>query len=221
MVEIVPAIIAKNFHELAKKIRLVEPYVNWVQLDVMDGKFAPEKTWSEPGELKNLDVSTNIEAHLMVEEPEKLIDKWLNSGAKRILVHYEALKGDLRNKIYDLRNKCEEHGVEFGLVLNLETPIKSLSLLHVTGYMLHVVQLMSIAQIGYHGHPFDEKVIHKIKALREKYPDVKISVDGGINLQNAKLVVEAGTDILIVGSTIFNSQDIGRTIEHLKAQDKT
>jgi ribulose-phosphate 3-epimerase len=265
MAEIVPAIIAKSFEELEKKIRLVEPYVNWVQLDVMDGKFAPEKSWPyichpelisgsrgnvqempkqanpERGRrvrhdriklLKELNAKLNLEAHLMIEEPEKEIDKWLESGVKRILVHYEALaneKGKSKNeqvprrrdeklklKIKNLIKKCDVRNVELGIVLNLETPIDVLEKLHVTGFMPHVIQLMSIAQIGYHGHPFDEKVIPKIRALKERRFGVKIAVDGGINKETAKLVLGAGADILVVGSAIFENENIEETIKELK-----
>ncbi len=199
MIEIVPAIIAKNFDELEKKIKLIEPYacpepgrgINWVQLDVMDGKFAPEKTGYQPEDLKKLDTKANLEVHLMIERPEKEIDRWINSGAKRILVHVEAIREDLRVKIYELRKKCDEKGVGLGVALKLETPIDVADdfiefLNHKSSF---VIQLMSIAQIGYHGYPFDEKVIPKIRALKERYPNVKRAVDGGINKETAKMAL--------------------------------
>ena len=261
MAEIVPAIIAKDFEELKDKIKKVEPFVNWVQLDVMDGKFAPEKTWpyichpelvsgSQNGRempkqvrhdriklLKELNTKLNLEAHLMVEEPEKEIGRWLESGVKRILVHYEAIKNDLRRTIYDLRKKCNEHGVELGLVLNLETPIDVLNDLSeffpprdFDGELsrtadpsraenhksLFLIQLMSIAQIGYHGHYFDEKVIPKIKALKERCSCVKIAVDGGINKETAKMALSAGADILVAGSAIFNNGNIEVAVKDLR-----
>jgi ribulose-phosphate 3-epimerase len=242
MAEIIPAIIAKTFSELEEKIKLVEPYVNWVQLDVMDGKFAPQKIGYQPEDLKKLDTVLNLEAHLMISEPEKAIDGWLNSGVKRILVHWEALAneklktksekpqlkisgeaGDFFAKGEQIKNffdKCNKKGVGFGIVLNLETPIEVLDLLRVSSYMLHVVQLMSIGKIGSHGQPFDEKVIHKIGILKQKWPDVKISVDGGLNNQNILAAAEVGADNLVVGSAIFQSQDIGKTIQELENKFK-
>lgn len=218
IVEIVPAIIAKNFEELERKIRQVEPYVKSVQIDIMDGIFVSNKTWNNPEELKNIKTNLEIEAHLMVEDVVGEAEKWLNSGVKRILAHWEAMTEDLRFKIYELRKKIQEKGIEFGIVLNLETPINVLSdFSSIINYQLLIIQLMSIAKIGAHGYPFSEEVIPKIKALREKYPDVKISVDGGINLENAKRVKEAGADILVVGSTIFESKDIGKIINGLKS----
>lgn len=219
MIEIIPAIIAKSFDELKEKIKLVEPYVKSVQIDIMDGIFVSEKTWNSPKELKNISANLEIEAHLMVEDAESEVDRWLGSGVKRILIHYEALAGDLRFTIYDLREKLEKKGIEFGLVLNLETPISVLdefSELFLNLKSSIVIQLMSIAQIGSHGQPFDEKVIPKIRALREWHPSVKIQADGGINAENAKQVAEAGADILVIGSAIFGSENVGGAIEELK-----
>jgi ribulose-phosphate 3-epimerase len=195
----------------------------------MDGKFAPEETWpystgSDPTELKNLKQNFNLEAHLMIEEPEKIIDKWINSGVKRILVHVESLisklktqNSNLQLKCQNLANRCKERDIEFGLVLNLETSIEVLDdLVFIIHNSKFIIQLMSIAQIGYHGHPFDEKVIHKIKALREKYPDVKIAVDGGVNESTARKTTEAGADILVVGSAIFDSENVENAIKRLE-----
>lgn len=234
MPEIIPAIIAKSFNELQEKIKIVEPYVKSVQIDVMDGVFAREKNWNEPMELKNINTNLKLEVHLMVEDVEQEIEKWVNSGVKRILAHYEAIisNSKVKNeqvpcereqnsksqlKIQKLIDMCRRCGVEFGIVLNLETPLEVLDQI---AFIIHdssfIIQLMSIAKIGYHGEPFDERVIPKIKALREKYSDVKISVDGGINLENARQVIDAGADVLVIGSAIFGSKDAEKTIKEFK-----
>lgn len=240
MIEIIPAIIAKSFDELKEKIKLVEPHVQSVQIDIMDGIFVPEKTWphnnchpefvsgsmemlkqveNEFSASKQYDGGLDIEIHLIVEDAGGEIERWLDSGVKRILAHYEALKGDLRFTIHDLREKLAKKEIEFGVVLNLETPIDVLKkfLNYKSSF---VIQLMSIAKIGEYGQPFDGRVIPKIRALREMFPDVKISVDGGINIENVKQVAEAGADILVVGSAIFNNKDIGGAIEELKNRIK-
>src|SRR3989338_58093 len=94
MTEILPAIIVNNFKELEEKIKLVEPYVKWVHIDVMDGKFTPQTSWpySEGAiaDLLKLDTKLNIEIHLMIDKPEKTIDVWIASSAKRFLIHYES-----------------------------------------------------------------------------------------------------------------------------------
>jgi ribulose-phosphate 3-epimerase len=81
--------------------------------------------------------------------------------------------------------------------------------------MFYAVQLMSIEKIGAHGYPFSENVIPKIKALRQKFPGVKIEVDGGINMENAKKLSDAGADVLVVGSAIFSSENVEKIIKEL------
>jgi ribulose-phosphate 3-epimerase len=226
MPEIVPAIIAKDFNELKEKIKLVEPYVEAVQLDVMDGIFAPNKTWDEPDDLEKIKTKLIFEAHLMIEKPQTVTERWLESKVKRIILHWEALEKIHGHEmtpyktasrpgfpVIDLVEEAHRHNKELGIAINLKTPISALD-----SFIndIDAVQFMGIAQIGFHGHPFEEKVIPKIIALRAKYRDVKIEVDGGINSQNAKKIAQAGADILVVGSSVFESGDVGEAINKLK-----
>ncbi|MBI4708725.1 MAG: hypothetical protein HY764_00795 [Candidatus Portnoybacteria bacterium] len=209
--EIVPAIIAKNFQELEGKIKLIEPYVSRAQLDISDGKFTKEETWSNPEELKKLNTNLSLEAHLMISEPEKVIDGWISSGVKRILIHFESTE-----KIEEIYKKIKAAGLEMGLVLALQTPISVLGNLPIPAKDLAIVQLMGISEIGFYGHPFDERVISKIFSLRAQYPDIEIAVDGGINKETASKAIGASADILISGSAIFGAGDVGQAIEELK-----
>lgn len=219
LIEIVPAIIARDFSELQMKVKLVEPYacpepdrgINWVQLDVMDDKFTPQITDYQPEDLKKLNTKLNLEAHLMIFKPEKAISRWIASGVKRILIHVEST-----NETEVIIKKIKHAGLEAGIVLNLETPIENIDNIQYPISNIQVIQLMAIEKIGYHGHPFDEQVIPKIRSLRARYLDVKIAVDGGINNQTAKKLIQAGADILVVGSAVFRSRDIGKTIYSLK-----
>ncbi|HLA25790.1 MAG TPA: hypothetical protein VJ028_01360, partial [Patescibacteria group bacterium] len=115
-----------------------------------------------------------------------------------------------------------DSGKSSGIALKLETPLWVVDFLSetllATRYSLTSIQLMSISEIGYHGHPFEEKVLERIKTLREKYPDVTISVDGGVSLDNAPKILSAGADNLLVGSAIFKSDDIRETLD--KFNDK-
>ena len=86
MINVIPAIIASNIQEVQEKIKLVESYVDWIQIDVVDGIFAPNNTWNNPEELKNIETKCLIEAHLMIYNAEENIDNWVESGAKRIVV---------------------------------------------------------------------------------------------------------------------------------------
>lgn len=219
MPEVIPAIIPKDFQELQQKIKLVEPYVypepgrgvQWVQLDISDGKFTTMKSWSSPEDLKQIDTKLNLEAHLMISEPEKRIERWINSGVKRILIHYESTE-----HLAEIIKKIKDAGLEAGVVLNLQTPISILDELQIVPSDLQVIQLMGISEIGYYSHPFSDRVIPKIFSLKVKFDNVKIAVDGGINAETAKKVAQAGADILVAGSAIFGAQDIGKAIEELK-----
>ena len=89
--EIIPSILVNSFEEFDKKIRVVESHVKWVQLDIADGNFAPNKTWGDPSQLRDYNTEVLIEVHLMVSEPEKIIDEWLIvRSVRRIYFHYEA-----------------------------------------------------------------------------------------------------------------------------------
>ena len=214
---IIPAIIAKDFEELQSKLAKIDGLVSWAQIDVMDGVFVPPTTWREPKDLDNLKTAINLEAHLMVNKPENIIDGWLNSPVRRVLLHYESTK---HAQIEKLIEKILASGKEAGIALKLQTPLFVLnSLIQNSKFKIRVIQLMSISEIGYHGHPFEEKVLDRIKTLREKYPDVIISVDGGVSLENAPKILSAGADNLLVGSTIFKSDDIGETIKKFRDID--
>lgn len=210
MPEVIPAILAKTYQEVEEKIRKVEPYVRWVQIDVVDGIFAPNITWSNPEELDASKFSVNIEADLMIAEPEKYIAEWISAGVKRILVHIEAL--DNKEKITELSIKTRQAEVEFGLSLNPETQIE-----RVIPFisLVNAVLLLGVRP-GFGGQRFEDKVLDKIAVLRSKFPALLIEVDGGINLDTGKKCVEAGADVLVAGSYIFGSGNVKMAIEELR-----
>jgi ribulose-phosphate 3-epimerase len=225
MVEIIPAIIAKDFNELKAKIKLVEPFVRTVQIDVMDGVFVSNLTWNNPIELETLETNLMLEAHLMVENPHRVLNEWLNSRVKRVILHWEAMEKIHNHELLPYRtqvgagfpvsNLAEEahrNNKEFGVALNLETPI---SVLDNFINDIDMVLLMS-AKPGEGGQKLQEEVFPKISALRQKYPDVKIGVDDGINEQNVARLIKAGANFLAVGSAIFQNQDIEDSIKKLK-----
>src|SRR3989338_4951473 len=117
---IIPAIIAKDFEELQSKLAKIDGLVSWAQIDVMDGVFVPPTTWREPKDLDNLKTAINLEAHLMVNKPENIIDGWLNSPVRRVLLHYEYTK---HAQIEKLIEKILASGKEAGIALKLQTPL--------------------------------------------------------------------------------------------------
>jgi len=207
MIEIIPAIIPKNLQEIEEKIKLVEPYVNWVQLDVMDGEFVDNKTWNNPNDLKKIKTSLKLEAHLMINNPEEMIDDWINSGLKRIIIHYEAT-----NKHKEIIEKVKETRLEIGLAINPETSIE------VIDEFIKDINLVLIMSVhpGFGGQDFLNESVDKIRQLRERYKNVNIEVDGGVNLETASNIIQAGANILISGSAIFKSNNIEQTIKQLR-----
>ncbi len=194
MTEIIPAILSQDFKDIERKLLALGGLVKWVQLDVSDGDFTPAVTWSAPEELNELDSRIKIEVHLMIRNPELELPGWL-AVADRIIFHYEATSDPERvlEAFGHLPNKR-------GLALLLKTPLEI-----VDAYVdrLDVVQLMSIAKIGEQGLPFDERVIGRVQILHRRFPHLAIAVDGGVNLDNAPALLEAGATRLVVGSAFW------------------
>ena len=195
LVKIIPAINCSDFDCVKKKLKKAAEFAKWVQLDIADGIFTEHATWNNPAELKDL-IKINLEVHLMVNNPEKVMNEWIKAGVKRIIIHFEAIRG-LRSKIYDSKD-CE-----IGLAINPETPVEDIA-----SYLneFKFVQILAVPP-GKSGQKLDERVLEKIKFLKQNYPDVIIEVDGGINLETAKLCKDAGADIIVVGSYIFDDSD--------------
>lgn len=207
MTEIIPSILVKTFKEFKEKVEAVEPYVKWVQLDVSDGDFAPNKTWGDAVQLHDYDPGVFIEVHLMVAEPERQIDEWIRSGAKRIYFHYEAT-----SQHEAIISKLKENNIEAGIALLAETP---LSIIKLFDELLDAVLLFS-GNLGFYGGEFNEEVtLNKITTLRQAHPDIIIGVDGGMNPKTARKVVEAGANAIVAGSYIFGSEDVKGAIEKL------
>lgn len=235
MTEIIPAILPEDIDDLREKLSLVSGIVPLAQIDVCDGKLTPTKTWPYR---KGVDETflrivaqeegfpfwdnIDFEADLMVKHPENIVDSWIAAGAKRIIIHIESTPDplSLARKIkqeYGFSGESS-YGVQIGIALNVETPNEEVyELLGDTDdegvSTADFVQFMGIENIGYQGEPFDERVIEKIADLREVFPDIIISVDGGVSLDNAAELIEAGASRLVSGSAIFESGDIAGTIE--------
>ena len=207
MVEVIPTIIAKDLNELQEKIKKVESFVDWVQIDVMDGQFVENTTWNEPADLKKIETSLNLEAHLMIKEPEKYINQWINSGVKRIIFHIEAT-----DKIGEVIGQIKQAGLGVGLAINPETPIEAVDQFI---DQLDLVLVMTVNP-GQGGQEFLKHCLGKIKQLRAKYERVKIGVDGGIDSETAPEVVQAGASLLASGTAIFKSDNIEQVIDTLK-----
>ncbi|KKR47356.1 MAG: Ribulose-phosphate 3-epimerase [Parcubacteria group bacterium GW2011_GWA1_40_21] len=235
MTEIIPAILPEDIDDLREKLSLISGIIPLAQIDVCDGRFAPTKTWPYK---KGVDEtflrivgqeegfpfwgSVDFEADLMVKHPENIVDDWISAGAKRVIIHIESTPDPLslfqKIKLEYGASDESSYGVETGVALNIETPNEEvyelLSEVDDEGEpAIDFVQFMGIENIGYQGEPFDERVFEKIRELRERFPDIIISVDGGVSLENASELIEAGANRLVSGSAIFESGDIAGTVE--------
>lgn len=216
--EIIPAIIAKDSRDLKKKIKLVQSFVNWVQLDIMDGKFVPNETWNNPKKLKNIlrciSSGLGIEAHLMVQNPYKVVSDWLSAGCKRVFVHWEALGFDKKKELKKIIEKSKKTGGEIGLAFNPKTPWQEAGE-SIKKEKINKILLMSVSP-GFSGQNFMTEVLPKISSLRNFSKNIKIEIDGGINEKTGKLAVGAGADILAVGSAIFKSGSVEGAIKRFE-----
>lgn len=231
MVEVIPAINVPTFQEVKERIKKVEPYVTWCHLDVTDGIFSKHLTWHNPHDLPMLDTTLNLEVHLMVQEPERIVDQWLarpvrsktpkasadllsanrtSNGVKpvqRIIVHCEAVSDlDLIIK------KCREAGVEIGLAINPET---FWGKLQPWFEKVDMIQILTVHP-GPSGQIPDwlnmlEKIIH----IRTSCPKCIIEVDGGINPKTAEQASHAGANLLVAGAFIFNHENPEIAIQEL------
>jgi len=209
--EIIPTILVKTFEEVKERIRLVENYVDWVQLDIMDGVFVENLTWNNPEDLKDFKTKVKLEAHLMVQNPEKIIDSWLEV-VDRIIVHYESSE-----KIQEIINKVHKNGKQIGVALNPETSIEVAK-----PFLndLDLILLMSV-QPGKGGQEFELEILEKIRNLRNIWPGGNIEVDGGVSDKNIKEIFNAGANLFCVGTYVYQSGDIKQVINKLKENYET
>lgn len=206
MIEVIPAILEKDFSEIEKKVHFVEKFVDWVQIDIADGVLVNNTTYIDTKGYSTLGDFPRLELHMMVSEPMKYLAGFIECGFKRFIPHIEA------DGIEDFIVKCQESDAEVGLAIDGKTSIEK-----VYPYLddIDVVLIMAI-DAGESGRPFREDTIEKIRKLKEKDFDMPIAVDGAMNLENARKVVMAGATRINSNSYIFKSSDISKAIDSLK-----
>jgi ribulose-phosphate 3-epimerase len=210
---IAPSLLAANFLNLqAEADMLNESEADWFHLDVMDGRFVPNISFGLPV-IEQIRKSTKklCDVHLMIEEPGKYAADFAKAGADILTVHYEACKHLHRNiqQIKDL-------GMVAGVALNPHTPVQ---LLQDVLANIDLVLIMSVNP-GFGGQQFIPHTLQKVKLLRQRIDElglnVKIEIDGGVGLQNAKALADAGAHVLVAGSSVFHAPDPKAVITALK-----
>src|ERR1700683_1015641 len=212
-IEIAPSILASNFARLGEEIRMVEQAgAEVIHVDVMDGHFGTNISIGMPG-VESLRKATRLplDVHLMIEQPEEYIEEFVRAGASRVLVHEEATV-----HLYRVLSMIREHGAEAGAAINPATPVVMLS------DVLHVVDTVLVMSVnpGFGGQKFIPVAIEKIRQLdewRRRYnASFRIEVDGGVDLQNAAVLAQAGANTLVAGTSIFHTPDAAAAARQMR-----
>jgi len=213
MTKIAPSILSADFGNLAGEIEAVEAAgADLIHIDVMDGKFVPNLTLGPPI-IASIRKTTGLpfDVHLMIDTPGRYIGEYADAGSDFITVHVEAER-HLHRTVHSIK----ERGVKAGVSLNPATPLDQIV------EIIADIDLLLIMSVnpGFGGQKFIENTLKKIKRARalidREAPHVLLEVDGGVTLENIATISEAGADILVAGSSIFRSEDYGRTIREMR-----
>ena len=209
-----PSILAADFKVLGQEMKKTEDNgAEYIHFDVMDGMFVPSISFGMPVMASIHDATEQfMDAHLMVQEPIRYVEAFQKAGADSVTVHVEACE-DVKATL----NKIRECGMKVGLSINPETDVKE-----VVPYLEEVdMILVMCVHPGFGGQKFIPSALRKVRELyrmkQERNPELRIEIDGGINLKNVKEVTDAGVEIVVAGSSVFGSSDIAGSVREFIA----
>ncbi len=222
MNSIVPAILVNKQSELEDSLTRLDGLVSSVQIDVIDGVFAPATTWPyTSGSNNNVDASFikkhgfDVEVDLMVVSPEDTVNWLVAAGVSRVVIHASKVQ-DLTDVVLRVLNSFtpNDTDVSFGVAIHIDD---DLSLIENVVNKTDYVQFMGISKIGKQGEKFDERVLNKINIFRKQYQNKIIQIDGGVSVSNASSLLDSGVNRLVVGSAIWKSESIGMQIKKFES----
>ena len=212
MIEICPSILSADFSKLGEEIKEVESYgIKSIHVDVMDGHFVPNLSIGQCV-IKSIRKHSDsyFDVHLMIDNPDKYIDSFIDAGADGITFHIEVA----RDNVYELIDRIKAKGKNVGISVNPATQLPSVEILK----LIDVLLIMTVNP-GFGGQKYMSEVndkINKARQLKQEYSlNYKIEVDGGINADTIKEAIEAGAEIIVAGNAIFGQEDREKAIEEL------
>ncbi len=211
---ILPSLLKCDFGNLEREVRLLERAgVTALHLDVMDGQFVPNLTYGMPvvAGLRRL-TQLPLDVHLMVQDPLRFVDAFYEAGADAITVHGEACD-DPKPAL----DRIRELGAAVGLAVNPGTPLEG-----ILDYLplCDLILIMSV-EAGFGGQAFDSRAVERLRRVRAAREDVVLEVDGGITAETIARCAEAGADLFVVGSAIFDRANYAEAVQELQMRART
>ena len=210
---IAPSVLAADFGNIQRDFEMINASkADWFHIDVMDGVFVPNISFGMPviSAMKK-HAKKPLDVHLMIVNPDQYISTFKNIGADILTVHYEAC-----SHLHRTLQAIKDEGMKAGVALNPHTPI------HLLKDIIHDIDLVCIMSVnpGFGGQTFIEHTYKKVRELKmlidKKETSTLIEIDGGVNIDNAKPLLDAGADVLVAGSFVFKSENPELTIQKLK-----
>ncbi|MFC1668659.1 ribulose-phosphate 3-epimerase [Chlamydiota bacterium] len=204
--QVVPAVLTEKKDDLKTMVNGAETYTNYIQIDIMDGIFVPSKSITAR-ELHELNSSINWEMHLMIQDPEKTINEFIQKPVRQIIFHIEAT-----NCVSTLFDILEKASIRKGLAIN---PDSDISLLEPFLKTVDAVLFLTVYP-GFYGRPMVPHVLQKAKQFKRDNPHLSVGVDGGIKEDNLHKISETGVDFVCVGSAIFKSDNPAESFKRMQ-----